>query len=85
MNRACCRLRPTLTRQSEDGVDRIAFTIDERCVEIATNETSEGLAADVQRKGRASVPSTVMYGVITTPPYFGHKKIEVGFSKGKMR
>lgn len=85
MNRACCRLRPSLTGHATTGVDRVAFTIDDRFVEIAANEASEGLAAEVQRKGRVSVPSTVMHGVITTLPYFGRKKIQVGFSDGKMR
>ena len=85
MNRACCRLGPTMTGQAKDAVDRIAFTIDDRFVEIAANKASEGLAAEVQRKGRVSVPSTVMHGVITTLPYFGRKKIQVGFSEGKMR
>jgi hypothetical protein len=65
MNRACCRLSPTLTRRVKTGVDRVAFTIAARSVEIATKVTSEGLPADVQRKGRVSVPSTVLHGVIT--------------------
>ena len=85
MNRACCRLGPRLTGRTTTGVDRVAFTIDDQCVEIAANETSAGLAAEVQRKGRVSVPSTVMHGVITTLPYFGHRKIQIGFSEGKMR
>lgn len=85
MNRACCRLRTTLTGPAKKRVDRIAFTIAARSVEIATNETAEGVAAEVQRKGRVSVPYTVIDGVITTLPYFGYKKIQVGFSNGKMR
>jgi len=84
MNRACCRLHTALTGEATDEGERIAFTIAARHVEIATNEMREGIAAEVQRQGHVSVPCTVMHGVITTLPYFGSKKIQVGFSEGKM-
>ena len=84
MSRACDRLHAALAEEATDDVERIAFTIAARHVEIATKETAEGIAAEVQRPGRASVPCTVMHGVISTLPYFGCKKIQVGFSAGKM-
>ena len=84
MSRTCSRLYTTLTGQTTNEVEGIAFTIAAQHVEIATSETTEGTAAEVQRPGRVSVPCTVMHGVITALPYFGRKKIRVGFSEGKM-
>ena len=84
MNRAFCRFRTPPAGPSKNRSDRIAFTIGARRMEITAAGTSEGLAADVHREGRVSVPSAVMHGVIRTLPYFGHRRILVGFSEGKM-
>ena len=84
MNRACRRLGETLAHKTKCGNDAIAFNIASRCVEITANGASEGLAAEVQREGRASIPRSVLHGVIKTLPYFGRRNIEFGFSEGRM-
>jgi predicted secreted protein len=85
MSRACRRLGATLSDNSGNEGELIAFNIAAKNVEITSNGTSEGFAAKVRGGGEVSIPCAVLQGVIRTLPYFGRKTIDVAFSDGSMR
>ena len=85
LHRACVRLATRLAETPGIGDDSVHFDVSSKKLEITVDGASANLQADVQRTGAASVPFTVLAGVVHVLPYFGKKPVEIGFSRGRMR
>jgi hypothetical protein len=85
LHRACVRLASKLGEMPEHGVESSRFNVVPGILRIAVDGASANLQADVMSSGAASVPFTVLAGVVHMLPYFGKKAVEIGFSDGKMR
>ena len=85
LHRACVRLATELAQLPEITDEPVHFDITPNELEITIEGTSTTLRAQVQNRGAASVPFTVLAGVLHMLPYFGNNAVEIGFSHGKMR
>lgn len=83
LHRAC--LRVTQSDSMAGDENSALFTATSQKLGILVKGVSETLAAGVQIAGTASVPLTILAGVVHVLPYFGEKTVEIGFSRGKMR
>jgi hypothetical protein len=83
MARLCQRLKTRVPDLSV-GDEFVAFNIATKNVKITAGKFSEKIAAKIQSEGRASVPCTVFYGVMSTLPYFRERTVEICFDEGKM-
>lgn len=85
LHRACVRLATELAQLPEITDDPVYFDITSNALEITIEGTSATLRAEVQNRGAASIPFTVLAGVLHMLQYYGENAIEIGFSRGKMR
>jgi len=85
LHRACIRLLTGLARMQGIADDPVHFDISSKRLEITADGASASLQAEVQSGGVASIPFTVLAGVLHMLPYFGSNVVEIGFSPGKMR
>jgi len=85
LHRACVRLLTGLARMQGIADDPIHFDISPKRLEITADGASANLQAQIQSSGAASIPFTVLAGVLHMLPYFGNNVVEIGFSPGKMR
>jgi hypothetical protein len=85
LHRACVCLATELAQLPEITDDPVHFNITPKGLEITIEGTSATLRAEVRNSGAASIPFTVLAGVLHMLPYFGKNTVEIGFSHGKMR
>jgi len=85
LHRACIRLLTGLARMQGIADDPVHFDITSKRLEITADGASTNLQAEVQSSGSASIPFTVLAGVLHMLPYFGNNVVVIGFSPGKMR
>ena len=85
LHRSCMRLATKLAQISEDVDEPLHFDIKSKRLRITVDGASANLQAEVQSDGAASVPFTVLAGVLHMLPYFGRNAVEIAFSPGKMR
>jgi hypothetical protein len=85
LHSACVRLATELAKLPEISDDPVHFDITPKGLEITIEGTSAPVRAEVQNSGVASIPFTVLAGVLHMLPYFGTNAVEIGFSHGKMR
>jgi len=84
LHRACVRLATELAHLPEITDEPVHFDITPKRMEITIERTSTILRAEVRKSGAASIPFTVLAGVLHMLPYFGKNVVEIGFSHGKM-
>ena len=84
MNIACRRLGARLRNALAISRLFIVFNIGPTNLEITSDNVSEGVPAEAEHDGMAFIPCAVFQGLVGTLPFFQRRKIEVGFSKGKM-
>lgn len=85
LHRACVRLATELTRLPEITNDPVHFDITPKGLEITIEGSSTTLLVEVRNSGAASIPFTVLAGVLHMLPYFGNNTVDISLSKGKMR
>ena len=85
LHRSCVRLATKLAQISEDVDESLHFDLKSKRLRITVEGASANLHAEVQCSGAASIPSTVLAGVLHVLPYFGKNPVEIAFSPGKMR
>ena len=85
LHRACVRVATGLAQLPEITDDPVHFDITPKVLEITIEGISATVRAEVQNGGAASIPFTVLAGVLHMLPYFGKNAVEIGFSHGKMR
>ena len=85
LHRSCVRLATKLAQISDNVDESLYFDIKSKRLKISVEGASANLQAEVQCDGAASVPFTVLAGVLHMLPYFGRNSVEIAFSPGKMR
>jgi len=74
LHSACVRLATELAKLPEITDDPVHFDITPKGLEITIEGTSAPVRVEVQNSGVASIPFTVLAGVLHMLPYFGHKR-----------
>jgi len=82
LKRACEQLGVSPVPLDEEPVE---FKLVDGDVWVATLGRWVCLAADVHQPARVCIPPSIVEGLVCMLPYFGTKKIEIGFSQGRMR
>jgi len=85
LHRACTRLATGFAPTQGIADNPVHFDVTPKGLEITVDGASASLQAEVQSSGAASVPFTVLAGMLHMLPYFGNNAVEIGFSPGKMR
>ena len=85
LHRVCVSLAAEMEQLPEIADDPVHFNITPKGLEITLEGASANLKAEVRNAGAASVPFTVVTGVLHMLPYFGENSVQIAFSPGKMR
>jgi hypothetical protein len=85
LHRVCVCLAATGAETVGSRDDSVRIDVTRRRLEITVGGASSTVPAEVQRTGLASIPFTVLAGVLHMLPYFGNQPVEIAFSLGKMR
>ena len=85
LHRACLRLAARLSEMPGADEKPINFKVTLTRLGMTVDKNSAKIMVEAQRAGYASIPFTILAGLVHVLPYFGSTNVEIGFSPGRVR
>ncbi len=84
LHHACIRFAAKVSENADEDKS-VQFRVTSGKLGIRFEAAATALPASVRAIGAASVPVTILAGMIHVLPYFGDAEVEIGLSPGKLK